>query len=72
MTYKPMPSPEDTPKASVLPPPLAYTVAQTADLLQVSEKTVRRMLDEGQLHGVRAGRNWRIPASALDDYLAGK
>lgn len=36
------------------------TAAQVAEHLQVCEKTVRRMLNRGDLHGVRVAGMWRM------------
>lgn len=45
------------------------TVAEVARRLSVSPTTVYRLLDSGQLHGVRAGRLWRVPADVVDEYI---
>lgn len=42
------------------------TVPEAAHVLQVSEVTVRRMVQRGELRARRCGRLIRIPASALD------
>ena len=42
------------------------TVPQAAKVLQVSDVTVRRMIDRGELRARRCGRLIRIPADALD------
>jgi excisionase family DNA binding protein len=49
--------------------PAAIKVSEVAARLGVNPKTVYRMLETGQLRGVRAGRLWRVPVEALDDYL---
>lgn len=41
--------------------PLAYSIRQAAQLIQVHENTVRMMLRTGKLSGVRIGSLWRIP-----------
>lgn len=47
------------------------TVAQTAKYLQVSEKTVRRMIGDGSLQASKLGnRTWRIRACDIDGYLS--
>ena len=52
--------------------PGAYTPAQVAELLQVDVDLVYRLIRENQLRAVRIGeRNLRIPARALEAYLAG-
>lgn len=45
------------------------TVEQTAALLAVSTKTVRRLLHRGELIGYRVGTAWRISHDDLEDYL---
>lgn len=57
-----MPDPEA--KSLDLPPPL-LSIPQTAGVLQVSEKTVRRWIDAGELIAHRFGRQWRICNSDL-------
>ena len=53
--------------------PGAYTPAQVAELLQVDVDLVYRLIRERQLQAVRiTERNLRIPARALDAYLAGE
>lgn len=41
------------------------TIEQAADRLALHPETVRRQLVRGQLRGIRRGRLWRIPESAL-------
>jgi len=41
--------------------PLAFSIQQTAQLAQVSESFIRKMLRRKQLAGVRVGWVWRIP-----------
>jgi excisionase family DNA binding protein len=47
------------------------TIAQVAKHLQVSVATVRRLIDAGELRGVRVGRLWRVPKAAVEEYLGG-
>ncbi len=50
-----------------------FTVAQTAQYLQVCEKTVRRLISSDKLIAFRVGagnRSLRIKKSDIDDYLA--
>lgn len=47
----------------------ALTVCEVARRLNVSQRTVYRMLEVGQLHGVRAGRLWQVTEEDLDEYL---
>jgi acetyl-CoA synthetase len=41
------------------------TVDEAAERLKVDGETIRRWLRSGQLHGMKYGRVWRIPESAL-------
>jgi excisionase family DNA binding protein len=45
------------------------TIAQTALLLQVSTKTVRRRIADGSLVAYRIGAQWRLAHRDIDDYL---
>jgi excisionase family DNA binding protein len=51
--------------------PIVLTVPQVAEALQVSRGHVYQLLQSGELPSVRIGRNRRVVASALDDYLTG-
>jgi excisionase family DNA binding protein len=52
-------------------PERVYTVEQVADHLAMHTSGVYRLVQSGDLRSVRAGRLIRIPASALDEFLAG-
>jgi excisionase family DNA binding protein len=52
--------------------PRAYTVAQVAGRLDVSETTVRRLIHDGHLAAVPHLNPTRVAAQALDEFLAGK
>jgi excisionase family DNA binding protein len=45
------------------------TVEEVAGLLRVDEASVRRWLRQGQLHGVKVGRSWRVDETALQAFL---
>jgi excisionase family DNA binding protein len=45
------------------------SVQRVASELDVHPKTVSNWLRAGTLEGVRAGRLWRIPRSALERFL---
>jgi excisionase family DNA binding protein len=49
--------------------PFFLTIDQTAEQLQISTKTVRRMLLSGRLPGKRIGTRWRISAGALLTFM---
>lgn len=42
------------------------TVEQAAEILDLHPKTIRRQLKNGDLPGRKFGRQFRIPASALE------
>lgn len=46
------------------------TVAEVAGELRVSNMTVYRLIQAGQLPAVRVGRSYRIRAADFDRYLA--
>jgi len=48
-----------------VPEPLAYTVAEAAQLTHLSSRTVRRAIKAGRLHAVHIGRAVRVPRDAL-------
>ena len=48
------------------------TVAEVAELLRVSNMTVYRLVQAGQLPAVRVGRSSRIREDDVDRYLAGQ
>ena len=55
--------------------PLAHgwlDVAETAEILQVDEETVRRYLRAGDLPGTLFARRYRIPVDALRQYMAAR
>lgn len=41
------------------------TIEQTAQRLQLDKTTVRRQIKRGALRGIKRGRQWRVPESAL-------
>ena len=44
---------------------LFVTAPETAEVLRCDHRTVLRMLEAGQIPGIRTGRVWRIPAAWL-------
>jgi excisionase family DNA binding protein len=47
-----------------------YKVKEVAQRLRISQATVLRLIETGELRGVlRVGNQWRIPQSSLDDYV---
>jgi len=46
------------------------TVPQVAELLQLSEKTVYRLAQKGELPGFKAGGSWRFRRRDIDAWAA--
>ncbi|MET9888864.1 excisionase family DNA-binding protein [Streptomyces sp. NPDC006465] len=46
------------------------SVDQVAELLGTSVRFPRRLIEERRIRYVKVGRHVRIPASAVDDFLA--
>ncbi|MCZ0811411.1 MAG: helix-turn-helix domain-containing protein [Pseudomonadota bacterium] len=47
------------------------TVKDVAELLKVSEVTVRRWIKDGELRAIDIGKGWRIGPGDLDAFLEG-
>jgi excisionase family DNA binding protein len=47
------------------------TIGEVCERLRLSDSTVRRMLKDGRLAGVRIAGRWRVPRAALEAYLGG-
>ena len=45
------------------------TLKEVADLLRVEVRTVKRLIDDGELKAVRVASRWRVRASAVQEYL---
>ena len=72
----PMPDPRQTSRPASRPAqPLArpleplLTIKQAAELLQVSDKTLRRRIAEGGLVAHRIGAQWRLAPRDIAEYL---
>jgi excisionase family DNA binding protein len=46
------------------------TVAEVADLLRVSNMTVYRLIQQGELPAVRVGRSYRLRSEDVDAFLS--
>lgn len=46
-----------------------FTVSQTAQYLQVCDKTVRRLISKNELIASKIGNSWRIKKKDIDNYL---
>ena len=51
--------------------PVVLTPAEAMDILGVGKNTMYRLLNSGELRGVRIGRSWRLADSALERFMAG-
>lgn len=47
------------------------TVAEVAEVMRVSKMTVYRLVHSGDMPAVRFGRSYRVPESAVEQYLKG-
>ena len=47
------------------------TVAEVADVMRVSKMTVYRLVHSGEMPAVRFGRSYRVPETAVEQYLKG-
>jgi excisionase family DNA binding protein len=47
------------------------TVRQLADYLNLNERTVFKLVSEGELPGVKIGNQWRFRKAMLDDQMLG-
>ncbi len=45
------------------------TLKQVAQMLGVSERTVYRLMEEGELHPFKMGKSWKFEQSDLEAYL---
>lgn len=45
------------------------TPKEVSDILAVNEQTIRRMLRDGSMPGVRIGRHWRVSLKALERWV---
>ena len=45
------------------------TIQQTADYLQVCDKTVRRLISKKEMTAFKIGKSWRVKKSDIDEYM---
>jgi excisionase family DNA binding protein len=45
------------------------SVVEVAGRLRVSDESIYRLVRSGALRSVRVGGTWRVPQSALDEYV---
>jgi len=46
-----------------------YTIKETADLLQVTTRSIYSYIKEGKLHAVKIGREWRVTQKDIEKLL---
>jgi len=51
-------------------PRVMYRVEEAAELLSLSRDRVYQLIRSNQLRSVQVGKSRRVPARALDDYVA--
>lgn len=49
--------------------PSAYTVAEAAELLKVSPRTIYQLIHDGELRAVKVGHSRRIPREVVAEIL---
>ena len=47
----------------------ALSIKQLADLLQLSERTVYRLANDGEIPGFKVGGSWRFPRARVDEWM---
>ncbi|MFA7636082.1 MAG: helix-turn-helix domain-containing protein [Bacillota bacterium] len=50
--------------------PRTVTIDKAAEVLSVSTTTIQQMMRDGQLHGIKRGRVWRILRSELEPLVS--
>lgn len=61
---------QDRGRISTIEPTAVYSISDVEGLLDVSRKTVLRLIEERQLPAARVGRQYRIPGAFLLEFLA--
>lgn len=49
-----------------------YSSKQIAEILGISEYTVRHMLKNGKINGFKLTRQWRVSEAELNKFMKGK
>lgn len=50
-------------------PPTLLTVREVADLLRVHQRTAYRLITGGSIKAIKIGSQWRVPESALMEFI---
>lgn len=48
------------------------TAEEVADYLKINIRTVYKLLESGELRGIKVGRIWRIAESAVNEFVRGE
>lgn len=48
---------------------IIMTVAEVAEYLRLGEATVYRLVQEGEIPGVKVGRSWRFKKGLIDEWF---
>lgn len=51
-------------------PPEVLPISTVCKMFGLTQQTVVKMISDGQLHGTRLGRNWRVTAESVDQLRA--
>jgi excisionase family DNA binding protein len=49
-----------------------YSIDEAARILKVNPKTIRRMIERGEIRSHKVGRQHRIPRSEIEKFLSGE
>lgn len=47
-----------------------YTLAEVAEILKVTRRTLYTYVKEGKLKAVKIGKYWRVPEETLQQFIA--
>jgi excisionase family DNA binding protein len=64
--------PDDSSKEQHMPQHEFYTLREGARILRVSERTMRQLLQSGEVHGHKLGGQWRIPHAEMERLRASR
>ena len=63
---------EDSGQFKRIPTKEFYTLKDVAFILDISERTMRQLLQSGEVHGLKLGGVWRIPHAEIQRLRAPK
>lgn len=49
--------------------PTIYTLREVEEILNVTQRTLYRWIDNGSLKAFKAGRTWRVSEEALQEFI---